>query len=86
MERFVFDVIAIYHQVGTFAVILGSNQLAKDLSVNWILIVYPQGPSTPGWTLRDAIENFCEWFKVDRGQIILERPFLPQRVLCDDCK
>lgn len=40
MERFVFDVIAIYHQVGTFAVILGSNQLAKDLSVNWILIVY----------------------------------------------
>ena len=34
----------------------------------------------PGWTLRDAIESFCEWFKVDREQIILERPFLPQRV------
>lgn len=42
--------------------------------------------TSSGWTLRDAIEIFCEWFKVDRGQIILERPFLPQRVLCDDCK
>lgn len=38
----------------------------------------------PGWTLRDAIDTFCDWFKVDRDQIILERPFLPQRVLSDE--
>ena len=38
----------------------------------------------PGWTLRDAIDTYCEWFKVDRNQIILERPFFPQRVLCDE--
>lgn len=40
----------------------------------------------PGWTLRDAIDTFCEWFRVNRDHIILERPFLPQRVLSDDCK
>ena len=40
----------------------------------------------PGWTLRDAIDSFCEWFKVDREQIILERPFRPQRIGCDDCQ
>ena len=38
----------------------------------------------PGWTLRDAIENYFDWFKVDRSQIILKRPFLPQRELSDD--
>ena len=43
-----------------------------------------QSQHAPGWTLRDAIVNYCEWFKVDRGQIILERPFLPQRVLDDE--
>ena len=37
-----------------------------------------------GGTLRDAIDTFCEWFKVNRGQIILERPFRPQRVLSDE--
>ena len=40
----------------------------------------------PGWTLRDAIDSYCEWFKVDREQIILERPFRPQRIGCDDCQ
>ena len=40
----------------------------------------------PGWTLRDAIDSFCEWFKVDREQIVLERPFLPQRIGCDVCQ
>lgn len=38
----------------------------------------------PGWTLRDAIDTYCKWFKVDRDLIILERPFFPQRVLSDD--
>lgn len=38
----------------------------------------------PGWTLRDAIETYCRWFKVDRSEVILERPFLPQRMLMDD--
>lgn len=37
-----------------------------------------------GWTLRDAIDTYCKWFKVKRQQIILERPFLPQRVASDD--
>ena len=27
-----------------------------------------------GWTLRDAIEAFCEWSHVDRSQIVLKRP------------
>ena len=38
----------------------------------------------PGWTLKDAIETFCEWFSIDRNHIVLERPFLPQRLLMDD--
>ena len=38
----------------------------------------------PGWTLRDAIDTYCEWFKVDRNQIALERPFFPQRALSDE--
>lgn len=37
-----------------------------------------------GWTLRDAIEAFCEWSHVDRNQIILQRPFFPQRIVSDD--
>ena len=37
-----------------------------------------------GWTLRDAIDTYCEWFKANREQITLERPFLPQRVLSDE--
>ena len=37
----------------------------------------------PGWTLRDAVGFFCEWYKVNRDQIILERPFLPQKALRD---
>ena len=40
----------------------------------------------PGWTLHDAIETSCKWFKVDRKQIVLERPFHPQRVFSDDCQ
>lgn len=39
-----------------------------------------------GWTLRNAIDTYCKWYKVDREQIVLERPFLPQRVLNDDCQ
>ena len=34
----------------------------------------------PGWTLRDAIDNYCEWFKVDRFRIKILRPFLPLRM------
>ena len=34
----------------------------------------------PGWTLRDAVDNFCEWFHVKRETICLQRPFLPQRI------
>ena len=37
-------------------------------------------PCAPGWTLRDAIAFFCDWFQVDRANIKLIRPFLPQRV------
>ena len=32
-----------------------------------------------GWTLRDAIDNFSRIFSIDRQQIELMRPFLPQR-------
>ncbi len=39
----------------------------------------------PGWTLRDAIDNYCTWFQVDRCCIGLNRPFLPQRVESYDC-
>lgn len=50
------------------------------------MMVHPGGQlqHASGWTLRDAIDTFCEWFKVNRGQIILERPFRPQRVLSDE--
>jgi hypothetical protein len=34
--------------------------------------------SAPGWTLRDAIETFCECFKIDRDTVCLQRPFIPQ--------
>ena len=34
----------------------------------------------PGWTLRDAIENYCNWFKVEPDQIKILRPFLPYRM------
>ena len=37
-------------------------------------------PCAPGWTLRDAISLFCEWFQVDRANVKLIRPFLPQRM------
>ena len=35
----------------------------------------------PGWTLRDAIETFCEWFHIDRKDVCLERPFIPQSII-----
>ena len=34
----------------------------------------------PGWTLRDAIETFCEWFQVERERVCILRPFIPQSV------
>lgn len=40
----------------------------------------------PGWTLRDAIDTFCEWFHVNRESITLHRPFLPQRIVDDVCR
>ena len=33
----------------------------------------------PGWTLRDAIETFCEWFHIGRERVGVLRPFVPQR-------
>lgn len=39
----------------------------------------------PGWTLRDAIENFCDWFHIERAKIVLLRPFHPQKVESNDC-
>ena len=38
-----------------------------------------------GWTLKDAIDNYCKWFGVERGRIKILRPFLPQRVERYDC-
>ena len=40
----------------------------------------------PGWTLKDAIDNLCNWFHIDRDRIRLTRPFLPQRMESYDCK
>ena len=31
-----------------------------------------------GWTLRDAIETFCDRYKIERGNVSLIRPFFPQ--------
>lgn len=31
-----------------------------------------------GWTLQDAIRNYCDWFQTDRCCIKLIRPFRPQ--------
>ncbi len=35
--------------------------------------------SFPGWTLRDAIEVFCECFHMERENVCLHRPFFPQK-------
>ena len=34
--------------------------------------------AAPGWTLRNAIETFCKWFHIDRQDVCLQRPFIPQ--------
>ena len=31
-----------------------------------------------GWTLRDAIDTFCDRYKIERGNVSLIRPFFPQ--------
>ena len=31
-----------------------------------------------GWTLRDAVEAFCEFFHIDRELVCVRRPFFPQ--------
>jgi len=31
-----------------------------------------------GWTLRDAIESYTREYRVEKGAIILMRPFVPQ--------
>ena len=36
--------------------------------------------------LRYAVENLCDWFHLDRDQIKLTRPFLPQRMESYDCQ
>lgn len=36
--------------------------------------------------LRDAVENLCDWFHLDRDQIKLTRPSLPQRMEGYDCQ
>lgn len=44
-------------------------------------VIYQDGERllyAPGWTLRDAIETFCEWFHVERERVCLQRPFFPQ--------
>lgn len=41
-------------------------------------------PCVSGWTLKDAVDRFCEWFQVDRACVKLIRPFLPQRVESDE--
>lgn len=33
-----------------------------------------------GWTLRDAIETFCNRYQIERGDVCLIRPFFPQRL------
>ena len=38
-----------------------------------------------GWTLRDAIDNYCKWFRIERNSIILIRPFRPQWMGEYDC-
>ena len=48
------------------------NVIAKDSDA---LLV------APGWTLRDAIETFCEWFQIDRQDVCIHRPFIPQSVI-----
>ena len=36
--------------------------------------------SSSGWTLRDAIEFFCDMFHVNRDLVKPVRPFYPQRI------
>ena len=45
-------------------------------------VIFQEGDTilcAPGWTLRDAIETFCEWFHIRREDVSLLRPFFPQK-------
>ncbi len=38
------------------------------------------------YIIKCADENLCDWFHLDRDQIKLTRPFLPQRMESYDCQ
>ena len=40
----------------------------------------------PKWTLRDAIENLCNWFHIDRHQIKLPEPYISTKDGKYDCQ
>ena len=41
--------------------------------------------ASAGWTLRDAIEYFASAYKVQRNDIVIARPFLPQEIYLQRC-
>jgi len=41
--------------------------------------------ASAGWTLRDAIEYFARFYKVQRPDIIITRPFVPQEIYLRYC-
>ena len=62
--------------------VLTSDPVTDESHIAFMVLQSPTSAGVvqhaPGWTLRDAIENYCNWFHVERQCIKLVRPFLPQ--------
>ena len=59
-----------------------SDPITNESHTAYTVMHYEYGADalycTSAWTLRDAIEGFCKWFRVERQEIGLRRPFYPQ--------
>lgn len=64
-----------------------SDPVTNEAHTAYTVLHYEHGADalscTSAWTLRDAIERFCEWFHVDRQAVGIRRPFLPQKWIED---
>ena len=59
-----------------------SDPITNEAHTAYTVLRHEQGAESlscaSAWTLRDAIDRFCKWFHVERQDIELHRPFLPQ--------
>ena len=59
-----------------------SDPVTNEAHTAYTVLRYESGAETlscaSAWTLQDAIERFCKLFRVERHDVKLCRPFLPQ--------